>query len=58
MDSAKEYKVKFDQYVEVSDDAIITNTMKALAHICLSMGPSGNWQGSIACVDLNRDKKH
>ena len=33
MDSAKEYKVKFDQYVEVSDDTVITNTMKQQARL-------------------------
>ena len=26
--------------------------MKGCTHGCISLGPSGNWQGSWVCVDL------
>ena len=50
----QKYTVKFGQYVEASDDAIVANTMKTLTNTCLTMTPSGNFQSSIACVELTR----
>ena len=40
-------------YVEASTNAIITNDMASRTHSCISLGPSGNWQGSTKCFDLS-----
>ena len=48
----KHLKAPFDEYIEASVDADITNDMKGRTHRCISLGPSGNWQVSQICFDL------
>ena len=55
-DFERDYKVLFGSYVEASNDAIITNTMKLRTHGCVALGTSGNWQGSTKCFDLETRK--
>jgi len=49
-------KVLFGAYVEASTDADITNDMKSRTHPCVSLGPSGNMQGSLKCFDIKTGK--
>ena len=42
----------FGDYIEASEDAIITNTMRPQTHPCIALGPSNNLQGSVKCIDL------
>ena len=42
--------------MEASVDAEVTNDMKGRTHACISIGPSGNWQGSQVCFDLETGK--
>ena len=49
-------KVLFGAYVEASTDADITNDMKSITHPCISLGPSGNMQGSLKCFDIRTGK--
>ena len=49
-------KAGFGEYVEASTDADVTNDMKARTHACISLGPSGNWQGSQLCFDIETGK--
>ena len=39
--------------VEASIDAIITNSNNDRTHTCIALGPSGNRQGSLNCLDLD-----
>ena len=39
-------KSPFGKYIEASVYADVTNEMKGITHPCISLGPSGNWQGS------------
>ena len=48
----KHIKAGFGDYIEASTDEIVTNDMKGCTHGCISLGPSGNWQGSQICFDL------
>ena len=48
----KHIKAGFGDYIEASTDEIVTNDMKGRTHGCISLGPSGNWQGSQVCFDL------
>ena len=49
----KHIKAEFGDYIEASTDEIVTNDMKGRTHGCISLGPpSGNWQGSQVCFDL------
>ena len=48
----KHIKAGFGEYIEASTDEIVTNDMKGRTHRCLSLGPSGNWQGYQVCLDL------
>jgi hypothetical protein len=52
LDFTKHCKVQFGAYVEASFDDEITNTLKERTHSCISLGTSGNVQGSIKCLDL------
>jgi hypothetical protein len=52
IDFAKHCRVSFGAYVEASEDADITNTMRPRTHPCLALGPSDNLQGSVNCFDL------
>ena len=49
-------KVLFGSYVQASNDAIITNTMKLRTHGCVALGTSGNWQGTTKCFDIETGK--
>ena len=49
----KHCTVYFGAYVEASTDAIITNVYNDITHACISLGPSGNRQGSVNCFDLD-----
>eukprot|EP00957_Ditylum_brightwellii_P120126 9166213-Ditylum_brightwellii.AAC.1 len=42
----KHIKAGFGDYIEASADDTITNDMKFHTQGCMSLGPSGNWQGS------------
>ena len=42
-DFAQDCKVQFGAYVEASDDAIVTNTMKLRTHGCVELGTPDNW---------------
>ena len=46
----------FGEYIEASVDAEVKNDMKGRTHACISLGPSGNWQGSQVCFDLETGK--
>ena len=48
----KHIKAGFGDYIEASTDEIFTNDIKGRTHGCISLGPSGNWQGSQVCFDL------
>jgi hypothetical protein len=52
LDFTKHCKVEFGAYVEASFDDEITNTLKERTHSCISLGTSGNFQGSIKCLNL------
>ena len=49
-------KYPFGEYLEASMDADVTNYMKGRTHPCLSLGPSGNLQGSQIFFDLEIGK--
>ena len=46
----------FVEYIEASIDAEVTNDMKGRTHACIYLGPSGNWQVSQVCFDLETVK--
>ena len=48
----KHIKTGFGNYREATTDDEVTNDMKGQTHGCVSLGPSGNWQGSQICFDL------
>ena len=48
----KHIKAGFGDYIDASTDEIVMNDMKGRTHGCISLGPSGNWQGSQVCFDL------
>ena len=48
----KHINAGFGVYIEASTDEIVTNDMKGRTHGCISLGPSGKWQGSQVCFDL------
>ena len=52
-DMDKDRKVRLGTYTEASEDAQIKNTMKSRTEECVSLCPSGNWQGSTMCFNLN-----
>ena len=45
-------KAPFGEYIEAIVDADVKNDTKGRTHPCISLGPSGNWQGSQICFDL------
>ena len=45
-------KAPFGEYIEASVDADVTNDTKGRTHACISLWPSGNWQGLQMCFDL------
>ena len=50
--NSKHIKAGCGDYIEASTDEEVTNDMKGRTHGCISLGPSGNWQGSQVCFDL------
>ena len=52
----KHLKAGFGDYIEATTDKEVTNDMKGRTHACISLGPSGNWQGSQVCFDLETGK--
>ena len=42
LDIAKDYKVQFGAYVEVSDNAVITHDMKSRTTKCIALSSSEN----------------
>ena len=52
----KHLKAGFGDYIEATTDDEVTNDMKGRTHGCVSLGPSGNWQGSQVCFDLETGK--
>ena len=48
----KHIKAGFGDYIEASTDEIVTNDMKGRTYGCILLGPSGNWQSSQVCFDL------
>ena len=53
MDFKQHCRVRFGMYVEVRVDKVITNTLHDRTEECIALGPTGNLQGSIACLNLN-----
>eukprot|EP00956_Cyclotella_meneghiniana_P039836 scaffold180856_cov40-Cyclotella_meneghiniana.AAC.1 len=45
-------KARFGAYVEASEDAEITNTIKDRTQPCIVLGPTGNIQGGVNCYNL------
>ena len=52
LDFKKDCRVPFGAYVEASEGTVITNDMSQHTRACISLGPSGNLQGSLKCFDL------
>ena len=38
--------------MQATTDEIVTNDQKPGTHGCIALGPSGNWQDSLKCFDL------
>ena len=55
IDFKKDCRVPFGLYVEASRDDVVTNTTRDCTHACITLGPSGNIQGSVMCFDLLTD---
>ena len=55
-DYKRDCKVDPGSYVEASTDAIITNNNTQRTTSCVDIGPAGNRQGSIKCVDIMTGK--
>ena len=49
-------KSPFGEYIEASVYAYFKNDIKGRTHPCISLGPSGNWQGSKICFDPETSK--
>eukprot|EP00956_Cyclotella_meneghiniana_P026461 scaffold57247_cov37-Cyclotella_meneghiniana.AAC.7 len=45
-------QARFGSYVEASEDAIVTNTIKDRTQPCIVLGPTGNVQGGVYCYNL------
>ena len=56
IDLNKGCRALFGSYVEANTDADMTNDMTTRPHGCLSLGPSGNLQGSVKYFDLKIGK--
>ena len=52
----RDYRACIGGYVEASTDAIVTNDNMHRTHSCITLGPSGNRQGSVKCFDLETGK--
>ena len=49
-------KSPYGEYIEASMDDDVTNDMKGITHLCISLGHSRNWHGSKMCFDLDTGK--
>ena len=52
----KDCRADIGVYIEPTVDPDITNGQEARTHSCISLGPSGNIQGSLKCFDLETGK--
>ena len=52
----KHLQAEFGEYIEASVDEQVTNDTKGRTHAFISLGPSGNLQGSQLCFDLETGK--
>ena len=52
----KDCRTDIRAYIEATVDTDITNGQEARTHSCISLGPSGNIQGSLKCFDLETGK--
>jgi hypothetical protein len=52
LDFNKHCKYLWGSYVEASEDADITNTLRSRTFPCIVLGPTGNSQGSVWCFNL------
>jgi hypothetical protein len=53
LDFKKHCRVKFGAYVEASADEVVTNTLRDRTEECIVLGPTGNFQESVACFHLD-----
>eukprot|EP00804_Cyclotella_cryptica_P006122 CCRYP_010732-RA/>CCRYP_010732-RA protein AED:0.20 eAED:0.22 QI:0/0/0/1/1/1/2/0/901 len=56
MDFKKHCRVRSRAYMEASADEVITNTLRDRTERCIALGPTGNMQGSIACLNLDTNR--
>ena len=52
----KYLQAAFGEYIEARVDAEVNNDMKGRTHDGISLAPSGHWQGSQVCFDLETGK--
>jgi hypothetical protein len=52
LDYSKHCKALWGSYVEASEDADVTNTLKQRTYPCIVLGPTGNFQGLVKCFNL------
>ncbi len=56
LDAKRDFRVRFGVHFKASHDSIITNDITNRTHPCISLGPSGNMQGSLKWFDLLTSK--
>ena len=56
IDYTKHCKVIFGAYIKYSKYAVVKNDMKPWTYECISLGPSGNIQGSTKYFDTLTDR--
>ena len=56
LDFRKDCRADVGAYVEASPDHIVTNTNIDRTDSCIALGPSGNRQGSVKCLNLDNGK--
>jgi hypothetical protein len=56
MDFTRHCQARFGSYVEASEDPDVTNTNDARTSPCICLGPTGNFQGSTWCYNLETKK--
>ena len=52
----KDCRADIGAYVEATMDADVINGQETRTHSCISLGPSGNIQGSLKCFDIETGK--
>ena len=50
----KDCRTDIKAYIEATVDTDITNGQEARTHSCISLGPSGNIQGSLKCFQTGK----